>query len=61
VHLGTLELLVVFLVLSLLLFAPELLESSIKQPLARFRWIITGLVIVLLLAALLGVRHVYHR
>ena len=60
-HLGTLELLVVFLVLSLLLFTPEFLELSLKRPVARFRWIVTGLVIVLVLAVLLSVRHVFHR
>ena len=60
-HLGTLELLVVFLVLSLLLFARESLESTIKQPLAIGLWIVGALVILFVLAVVLGVRHVSHR
>jgi hypothetical protein len=61
VHFGTLELLVVFLVLSILLFQPDLLASSISRPLPRARWLVAGLVIVFVIAAILAVRHVYHR
>jgi hypothetical protein len=60
-HLGALELLVVFLVLSILLFQPELLASSIIRPLLRVRWLVAGLMIVFVIVAILAVRYGYRK